>query len=281
MNSWSFSEIKQLITYKAAWEGVPVIQLSVKETRGTSLLCPRCGKKITQVDRKTRELWCAECKRWMDRDVVAAMNLSIKGLARFASSQGLASEAMKGNPVFAKEPVILRVDASKLTYRRKLKSYQCRRKGYCPISEIDAIVHNPVNSVISFVLLISIVAGSFYYVYATDPKEPYLGIGGRGVTPAVAQQLGLQEARGLLIFVVDPGSPADVAGLRGGDRGAVIEGQQWALGGDVITAIDGVQIQGVDDAEELLVDKVAGDRVKFTIIRDGATLDVNVIIGEI
>jgi len=114
LNSWSFAEIKRQITYKAAWEGVPVIQLSVKETRGTSQLCPQCGKKITQVDR--RQLWCDRCKRWMDRDVVAAMNLSVKGLARFASSQGLAGEAMSGNPDM---PVILRVDASKLGLRQK------------------------------------------------------------------------------------------------------------------------------------------------------------------
>jgi hypothetical protein len=52
----------------------------------------------------------------MDRDVVAAMNISIKGLARFASSKGLAGEAMKGNPTM---PVILRVDASKLAFRHK------------------------------------------------------------------------------------------------------------------------------------------------------------------
>lgn len=141
-------------------------------------------------------------------------------------------------------------------------------------------MHNPVNTTISFGLLIAIVGGSFYYVSATDPKEPYLGIGGRGVTPAVAQELNLQEARGLLIFVVDSGSPADVAGLRGGDRVAVIDGQEWALGGDVITAIDDVQIQGVDDAGALLADKVAGDSVRFTIIRGGTTLDVNVVIGE-
>jgi hypothetical protein len=49
----------------------------------------------------------------MDRDVVAAMNLSIKGLARFASSKGLADEAMKGN--VERDLVILRVDASKLS----------------------------------------------------------------------------------------------------------------------------------------------------------------------
>jgi hypothetical protein len=51
----------------------------------------------------------------MDRDVVAAMNLSVKGLARFASSKGPAGEAMKGNPEM---PVILRVDASKLSHIR-------------------------------------------------------------------------------------------------------------------------------------------------------------------
>jgi putative transposase len=115
MNSWSFGEVKRQIEYKAAWEAIPVIQLTKSETMGTSQLCPQCGKKITQVDRKTRQLWCAECKKWMDRDVVAAMNISIKGLARFASSKGLASEAMKGNPTTT---VILRVDASKLASRR-------------------------------------------------------------------------------------------------------------------------------------------------------------------
>ena len=65
-----------------------------------------------------RQLWCAECKKWMDRDVLAAMNVASKGLARFASSKGLADEAMKGN--VEKDPLILRVDASKLTHRRKL-----------------------------------------------------------------------------------------------------------------------------------------------------------------
>ncbi len=118
LNGWSFGEVKRQIEYKAAWEGLPVIQLSVEETRGTSQLCPRCGKKIAQVDR-FRQLWCAGCKKWMDRDVVAAMNLSIKGLARFASSKGLAGEAMKGNPT---TPAILRVDASKLTFRREPRS---------------------------------------------------------------------------------------------------------------------------------------------------------------
>src|ERR671923_2806737 len=77
-------------------------------------------------------------------------------------------------------------------------------------------MHNPFNTAISFALLISVVGASFYYVYATDPKEPWLGIEGSNVTPAVAQILKLQQPRGFLIFAVETTSPADVAGARGG-----------------------------------------------------------------
>jgi putative transposase len=129
LNDWSFAEIKRLISYKAAWEGIPVIQLSKSETRGTSQACPRCGKKITQVDRKIRQLWCAECKRWMDRDVVAAVNISIKGRSRFERSKGLAGEAMVQEPG-SNEPVILKVDASKLTLKYKLELTEPHKSQY-------------------------------------------------------------------------------------------------------------------------------------------------------
>ena len=73
MNSVPWYEIKRQIEYKAAWEGVPVIQLSKAETRGTSKLCPICGERLLE-DRFSRvhrrELWCVKCGRWLDRDVV-------------------------------------------------------------------------------------------------------------------------------------------------------------------------------------------------------------------
>jgi serine protease Do len=140
-------------------------------------------------------------------------------------------------------------------------------------------MHNPVNTAISFVLLILLVGGSFYYVHATDPLKPYLGLAGREVTPAIAQELGLEEPRGLLVFIVDPGSPADRAGLRGGDQIVQIEGTQIVLGGDVITSIDDMQIRGEDDAQAILAEKTIGDSVKFTVFRDNATKDVNVVVG--
>jgi putative transposase len=78
LNSWSFAVIKRQIQYKASWEGIPIIELSSAQTRGTSQQCPRCRKRVqeahyTDIIHK-RQLWCSECKKWMDRDVVAVMN---------------------------------------------------------------------------------------------------------------------------------------------------------------------------------------------------------------
>ncbi|MDA4129441.1 MAG: IS200/IS605 family accessory protein TnpB-related protein [Thaumarchaeota archaeon] len=53
MNSIPWYEIKRQIEYKAAWEGVPVIQLTRTETRGTSKDCPACGERL-QEDRFSR-----------------------------------------------------------------------------------------------------------------------------------------------------------------------------------------------------------------------------------
>jgi S1-C subfamily serine protease len=140
-------------------------------------------------------------------------------------------------------------------------------------------LHNPVNTAISFALLISVVGASFYYVSATDPKEPWLGIEGSNVTPAIAQTLDLQEPRGFLIFAIETTSPADVSGLRGGDRVVTIEGRPVVVGGDVIIAIDNTQIQGAEDIEALLANKAIGDSVSFTVIRGNSTQDFDVVLG--
>jgi putative transposase len=123
MNSWPFHEIKRQIQYKAAWEGVPVITLTRGETKGTTMDCPRCGERLQVPIRGDGEhlhqLWCEKCGRWTDRDVVAVLNISRRGRLRFDRSQGKegeAGEAMRGNAGYEGEPLILRVDASKLRH---------------------------------------------------------------------------------------------------------------------------------------------------------------------
>jgi len=118
MNSWPFWEVQRQIEYKARWSGIPIIHLTKGETRNTSTECPRCGERL-QFGQK-RQLWCSLCRIWEDRDVVAAKNLSRKGLLRFGSSlplaKGGAVEAMRGNPT---PTVIPGVDALKSSLQKK------------------------------------------------------------------------------------------------------------------------------------------------------------------
>jgi IS605 OrfB family transposase len=123
-NGWSFGKAQQQIEYKAQWVGLPVIRLSRRETRGSSLTCPRCGERLQSDKRLGRKLWCGKCRIVMDRDRVAAVNLARRGRVRFARSrppihleaQGGAVEAMKGNPT---PTVIPGVDAPKPTHPTK------------------------------------------------------------------------------------------------------------------------------------------------------------------
>src|SRR2546425_4226675 len=119
MNGWSFSEAQRQLEYKARWVGLPVVRLSRRETRGSSVTCPRCGERLQSDKRLARKLWCGKRRIVMDRDMVAAVILARRGRVRFARSrplieaQGGAVEAVKGNPTTT---VIPGVDAPKLTH---------------------------------------------------------------------------------------------------------------------------------------------------------------------
>src|SRR5437667_1979585 len=79
MNSWSFGEAQRQIEYKARWVGLPVIRLSRRETRGSSVSCPRCGERLQSDKRLERKLWCGNCRVVLDWDMVAAVNLARRG----------------------------------------------------------------------------------------------------------------------------------------------------------------------------------------------------------
>jgi S1-C subfamily serine protease len=145
-------------------------------------------------------------------------------------------------------------------------------------------VHNPVNTLISFGLLISVVGGSFYYVYATAPIKPWTGISaGVTITPDAAEMLGLERDHGFLIILIAPSSPADRAGLRGGsgDNTVLINGQQVSVDGDIIVSMDGREINQLADSCAVLAQKEVGDSVRFEVSRDGSLQQANVILEEL
>src|SRR2546429_7345487 len=119
MNGWSFSEAQRQLEYKARWIGLPVVRLSRRETSGTSMTCPRCGERLQSDKRLGRKLWCGKCRVVMDRDRVAAVNLSRRGRGGVARSRpplllegpGGAAEGVKGDPT---PTVITRVEGPQL-----------------------------------------------------------------------------------------------------------------------------------------------------------------------
>lgn len=110
---------------------------------------------------------------------------------------------------------------------------------------------------------------------------PYLGISSQTSFPlsALADEFDLPVREGVLIATVSPDSGSARAGLRGGDETVAFRGAQLQMGGDIITAIDGVPIANFDELLGYLVSNTqVGDTIVLTIIRDGTTMDVEVTL---
>jgi S1-C subfamily serine protease len=88
------------------------------------------------------------------------------------------------------------------------------------------------------------------------------------------------DQQGVLIQQVILDTPADEAGLLGGEEITDINGQQVAVGGDVIVAADGVPIEGFDSLLAFMQTTDPGQNVTFTVLRDGAAISVPITLGE-
>jgi S1-C subfamily serine protease len=111
--------------------------------------------------------------------------------------------------------------------------------------------------------------------------HPLLGISGMDLTPGIIDAMNLQkETKGALVVSVTPGGPCAAAGVKGSDRQATIDGTRTSVGGDVITAIGGTAIRTFYDLMyNMERNNKPGDVVKFTIIRGGNTIQVDVTLG--
>ncbi len=116
---------------------------------------------------------------------------------------------------------------------------------------------------------------------ALPTTRAYLGIRGLDLTSDIAQAMGLSaDQRGVLIVSVQSGSPADSAGLRGGTRSVTIGGTTVMIGGDVIVAMNGKPVTGMQDLQSLLAKAKSGDKATLTILRDGKQMRISVTLGS-
>jgi S1-C subfamily serine protease len=111
-------------------------------------------------------------------------------------------------------------------------------------------------------------------------SRPSLGIRTVYVAGDLAGMLDLPSQGGLLIQSVERGSAAEGAGLRGPSRMVIVGGFQLGIGGDLILAADGQNIEDNNTLPRLLNRKRGGDMLQLTIHRNGQTQKVQVKLGE-
>jgi S1-C subfamily serine protease len=112
-------------------------------------------------------------------------------------------------------------------------------------------------------------------------KHTYLGISGQEINIPVADAIGLEKPQGILVIEVTSGSPADFAGLIGGDDVTIIDGFETILGGDVITEVNNYPVITMNDLVVYLERNTQpGDIVVLGIIRDGKESSLDVTLGE-
>jgi serine protease Do len=92
-----------------------------------------------------------------------------------------------------------------------------------------------------------------------------LGIGIQPMTPELAQQLGLNETRGVLVNSVAENGPAAKAGIRRGD---------------VIVAFNGKPVSDGNTLRNQIAGTAPGTQVKLTILRDKREQEIPVTLGE-
>jgi len=111
-------------------------------------------------------------------------------------------------------------------------------------------------------------------------RRPVLGVITLAIGPDIADQLGLPSDSGLLVQRVLPGGAAERAGLKGGTERAYLGNTPIMVGGDLIVAIDGQDIQDQQQLAQAMNNHRAGDTVRVTIYRGKRRIDLNLTLGE-
>ena len=105
---------------------------------------------------------------------------------------------------------------------------------------------------------------------AIDLKRPWIGIQSSAVARELADRMGFPE--GIVITGIFTDSPARRAGL------TVFRGLTDETLGDIITAVDDVPVQSVEDMVSYLNSKVPGDEVTLTLFKLGSEREVKVTL---
>ncbi len=93
----------------------------------------------------------------------------------------------------------------------------------------------------------------------------WLGVVIQDVTPELATALHLPASRGVIVTGIEPGSPAETAGLSHGD---------------LVEQLDGEPLLSSTQLRNLVATRGAGAQVQLVVVHEGARRDLGITLGE-
>ncbi|NWJ89650.1 trypsin-like peptidase domain-containing protein [Marine Group I thaumarchaeote] len=112
-------------------------------------------------------------------------------------------------------------------------------------------------------------------------SHPWIGISGKDIDPELAKVRDLDQSKGFLIITVVPGSPAEIAGLKGVSEIKIIGDKEYPADGDIIISVDGKEVRKISDILiHLQEEKSVGDEMILGILRDGEVMHIILALVE-
>jgi S1-C subfamily serine protease len=111
-------------------------------------------------------------------------------------------------------------------------------------------------------------------------EHPFLGVSTQAIDEEIADVFNLPVKKGILVVRVFESSGAGRAGLRAGDTDVVVGGESYRLGGDIIVAVDGQEIETPEELSELVSEKKVGDQLKIEAYRGDEKRTFEVTLGS-
>jgi serine protease Do len=110
--------------------------------------------------------------------------------------------------------------------------------------------------------------------------RPWIGFHGQLIDGGLWDLVRMPLAEGLLVEAVEPGSPAEHAGLRGGQIEVAIGAHDFLIGGDMVLSMNGMRLDTPEQLNNVMRAVQVGSTVTLKVFRDGQEREIQYVLPE-
>ena len=200
----------------------------------------------------------------LTRGIVSGIGRTIPALTPFSIPQAIQTDAPinpgnSGGPLLNLEGEVIGVNA-----------------------QIENSGDNRANSGVGFAIPVSIVERVIPELIEEGSIQwAWFGVIGTTLNPAIVEAMDLPFDKGAYLITIVEDGPSDQANLIGSEGQITVNGRIAEVGGDIITAIEGIPVSSFDDLLIFIsLHATPGQEVTITIWRDGEYKDISVRLEE-